>query len=265
MAAGQGFGDMADRDGHHPEPDSPLRTDAATLRIFTTPADNATWSVAIIAVAKDAPFKALRRNDAWERVARAVLRSPGWIDGEPLCDVLPMAGVLDRYCRIVVDGQLVITGLVPVGDAWACTNPSAARGFALGLAHAVTLRDALRSYPADPAGLAESFDQMTEEYLTPWYRDQVNQDRRRAASLLALVEGRPPAAPGSDPALTLMQAARTDPDAARGVLDVYSCLTLPAEVLQRPGLQDKLTALATNPAPSLPPGPTREQLIALTQ
>ncbi len=146
----------------------------------------------------------------------------------------------------------MITGLVPVGDAWACTNPSAARGFALGLAHAVTLRDALRSYPADPAGLAESFD-------------QVNQDRRRAASLLALVEGRPPAAPGSDPVLTLMQAARTDPDAARGVLDVYSCLTLPAEVLQRPGLQDNLTALATNPAPSLPPGPTREQLIALTQ
>ena len=133
------------RNGHRPEPDSPLRTDAATLRIFTTPADNGTWSVAIIAVAKDAPFKALRRNDAWERVARAVLRSPGWTDGEPLCDVLPMAGVLDRYCRIIVDGQPVITGLVPIGDAWACTNPSAARGFALGLAHAVTLRDALRS------------------------------------------------------------------------------------------------------------------------
>jgi hypothetical protein len=63
----------------------------------------------------------------------------------------------------------------------------------------------------------------------------------------------------------LMQAARTDPDAARGFLDVYSCLALPAQVLQRPGLRDKLTALAASPAPSLPPGPTREQLIALTQ
>jgi hypothetical protein len=39
-----------------------------------------------------------------------MLRSPGWIDGEPLCDVLPMAGVLDRYYRIVIDGQAVITG-----------------------------------------------------------------------------------------------------------------------------------------------------------
>jgi 2-polyprenyl-6-methoxyphenol hydroxylase-like FAD-dependent oxidoreductase len=158
----------------------------------------------------------------------------------------------------------VITGLVPVGDAWACTNPSAARGFALGLAHAVTLRDALRSHPADPADLAGAFDQMTEEHLTPWYRDQVNQDRQRAASLLAMAEGRPPARPGGDPALMLMQAARTDPDAARGVLDVYSCLTLPAQVLQRPGLRDRLTALAACPAPP-PPGPTRGQLIALTQ
>lgn len=253
------------RDGHRPELDGPLRTDAATLRIFTAPADNASWSVAITAVAKDAPFKALRRNDAWERVARAVLRSPGWIDGEPLCDVLPMAGVLDRYHRIIVDGQPVITGLLPVGDAWACTNPSAARGFALGLAHAVMLRDALRSRSADPAELAESFDHMTEEHLTPWYRDQVNQDRQRAASLLATAQGRPPDRPGDDPALLLMQAARTDPDAARGFLDVYSCLALPAQVLQRPGLRDKLTALTVGPAPSLPPGPTREQLIALTR
>jgi len=253
------------RDGHGVELGSPLRTDAATLRIFATPADNATWSVAIIAVAKDAPFKALRRNDVWERVARAVLRSPDWVDGEPLCDVLPMAGVLDRHCRIVVDGQAVITGLVPVGDAWACTNPSAARGFALGLAHAVTLRDALRAHPEDPARLAESFDQMTEEHLTPWYRDQVNQDRRRAANLLALAEGRLPAEPGGDPVLMLMRAARTDPDAARGFLDVYSCLALPAQVLQRPAIQAKLTALGADPDADPPPGPTREQLIALTQ
>lgn len=106
---------------------------------------------------------------------------------------------------------------------------------------------------------------MTEEHLTPWYRDQVNQDRQRAASLLATTQGRPPDRPGDDPVLMLMQAARTDPDAARGFLDVYSCLALPAQVLQRPGLRDKLTALAANPAPSLPPGPTREQLITLTQ
>jgi hypothetical protein len=44
------------------------------------------------------------------------------------------------------------------------------------------LRDALRSRTADPAELAESFDHMTEEHLTPWYRDQINQDRQRAAS-----------------------------------------------------------------------------------
>ncbi len=253
------------RDGHLPELRGFLVTEAGTLRVLTVPADNGSWTVAIVAVAKDAPFKALRHNEVWERVARAVLHSPDWIDGVPLCDVLPMAGVLDRYRRFVVDGQPVITGLVAVGDAWACTNPTAGRGFSLGLAHAVKLRDALRSQPADPAELAGLFDQMTEESLTPWYRDQVNRDRQRAASLLAVVEGRPPDGPGDDPARMLMLAARTDPGAVRGFLDVFSCLALPAQVLQRPGMREKLTALAASAAPSFSPGPTREELIALTQ
>ena len=83
--------------------------------------------------------------------------------------------------------------------------------------------------------------------------------------LLAVLEGRPPDGPGDDPARMLMLAARTDPDAARGFLDVFSCLALPAQVLQRPGMREKLTALAASAAPSFSPGPAREELIALTQ
>jgi hypothetical protein len=62
---------------------------------------------------------------------------------------------------------------------------------------AVMLRDALRSCSADPAELAESYDHMTGEHLTPWYRDQVNQDRQRAASLLATAQGRPRTGPAT--------------------------------------------------------------------
>ena len=81
---------------------------------------------------------------------------------------------------------------------------------------------------------------MTEEHLTPWYRDQVNQDRQRAASLLATARGRPPDRPGDDPALMLMYSG-AEPTRAltRGFLDVYSCLALPAQVLQRPGLRGR--------------------------
>jgi flavin-dependent dehydrogenase len=43
-----------------------------------------------------------------------------------------MAGILDRYRRFVVDGAPVVTGYAAVGDAWACTNPSAGRGISVG-------------------------------------------------------------------------------------------------------------------------------------
>jgi 2-polyprenyl-6-methoxyphenol hydroxylase-like FAD-dependent oxidoreductase len=67
-----------------------------------------------------------------------------------------MAGVLDRYRRIVVDDQPVVTGLLALGNSWACMNPIAGRGFSLGIAHAIALRDAAREFPEDPARLAES-------------------------------------------------------------------------------------------------------------
>ena len=43
-----------------------------------------------------------------------------------------------------MEGRPVATGLVAVGDSWACTNPSIGRGASIGLLHAVALRDVLR-------------------------------------------------------------------------------------------------------------------------
>ena len=51
-----------------------------------------------------------------------------WIDAEPITDVAVMGGIEDRRREFVVDGEPVVTGLVAVGDAWACTNPSLGRG-----------------------------------------------------------------------------------------------------------------------------------------
>jgi 2-polyprenyl-6-methoxyphenol hydroxylase-like FAD-dependent oxidoreductase len=245
------------------QPRGPLALDTGTLRVLTLPADNDTWTIGIVAVAADKPFKTLRNNDTWERVARAVPTAGDLVDGEPLSDVIPMAGVLDRYRRIVVDGRPVVTGIIPVGDSWACTNPTAGRGISLGLAHAVALRDALRVIPDDPVRLVELFDSVTEETLTPFYRDQVERDHRRAAQTRAVIEGRPAPPLTADPLLSLQFAARQDADAARGFLDVMSCLALPEQVLKRPGMTDRLRAAQESGRPPHPPGPTREELVAL--
>jgi 2-polyprenyl-6-methoxyphenol hydroxylase-like FAD-dependent oxidoreductase len=251
-------------DGNVPEWRGPVGTDIGTVRVVTLPADNGTWTLALVPVAGDAPFKALKHNEVWERIVRAIPHASHWVDGEPLCDVIAMAGVLDRCRRIVVNGQPVITGLVPVGDSWACTNPTAGRGMTLGLAHAVALRDTIRADADDPAQLVESFDSTTESSLTPWYRDQVERDHQRAENLRAEIEGRPPKVSSGDLGARLMLAARVDPDAARGLLDVFSCLALPSEVIDRPGMRDKLLSL--NPADlPRPAGPSRQRLIALTE
>jgi len=46
-------------------------------------------------------------------------------------------------------------------------------------------------------------------------------------------------------------------------LEVVGCLTLPADVLARPGMVDRVLELTEAGDLPAPPGPTREQLLAL--
>jgi hypothetical protein len=71
----------------------------------------------------------------------------------------------------------VATGIAPVGDAWACSNPSLGRGMALGLLHVQRLRDVIREQLEDPRQFAEVWNAVTEAELTPWYRETVEEDR----------------------------------------------------------------------------------------
>ena len=80
-----------------------------------------------------------------------------------------MAGVLDRFRRLLVNGRPVATGLVAVGDAMACTNPSGGRGMTLGLLGVWHLREVIRSHLENPHRLAETWDAVAQTELTPWY------------------------------------------------------------------------------------------------
>jgi 2-polyprenyl-6-methoxyphenol hydroxylase-like FAD-dependent oxidoreductase len=256
------------RDGSLPEYRGPLNTTIGSLLIVTVWADNNTWAVVVAAMAGDQPLKALRHNGVWERVTRSFPHVAHWIDGDPICDVLPMAGVLDRYRRIVVSNQPVVTGLLPVGDAWACTNPTAGRGFSMGLMHAIALRDTLREHPDDSAKLAEAFDRVTEETLTPWYRDQNERDAQRAEEIRAAIDGRTLDRSHDSPTrqmqMAFLAAASADPDVARASFEVISCLALPSEVMNHPGIREKVTGFVGVQPPQVP-GPSRAELVALMQ
>jgi 2-polyprenyl-6-methoxyphenol hydroxylase-like FAD-dependent oxidoreductase len=255
-------------DGSLPEVRGRLINMLSTISVLTLPADNGTWVVVMVGSAGDKPLKALRHNEVYDRVVRSIPSVAHWIDAEPLGDVAPMAGVADRYRRFVLDGEPVVTGLVAVGDAWACTNPQAGRGVSTGLSHAIALRDVVREHLDDPLRLALEFDRVTEERCAPWYRLQVVQDRDRHTAVQAAIEGRPPAGP--DPVNPVMQmvkafavATQYDSDVARAFVEVISCLVHPADALGRPGLMDKVLAAASGRDPVPIRGPSREELVRL--
>ena len=234
-----------------------------SFALLTLPGDAGTWSVTVFISSSDQTLKKLRDPKHWTALVAACPLHAHWLDGEPITDVLTMGGILDRYRRFVVDGVPVSTGMVTVGDSWACTNPSLGRGITMGLMHALGTAEVVGQYLDDPLALALAQDSMTETRVTPWYRDTIEFDRTRIAQFNALIEGRHEPEPTDPPARiakALFVATMHDADLFRAVNEFRSLLTLPQEVMARPGVVDRIMEVAANHEPVMPPGPSREEL-----
>ncbi len=138
--------------GTLPQPRAPLLIHIGTLTVLTIPSDNQTWSAMVYISTGDQALKRLRDADRWTSVVAACPLHAHWLEGEPITGVLAMGGIVDCYRRLIVDGHPVATGVAPVADAWACTNPSQGRGISLGLVHGQHLRDVVRTHSMIPAG-----------------------------------------------------------------------------------------------------------------
>jgi 2-polyprenyl-6-methoxyphenol hydroxylase-like FAD-dependent oxidoreductase len=144
-----------------------------TISALTLPADNGTWSVTLVASANDKALRRLRDAGIWEKAVRSLPLVAHWLDGQPIDDrVAVMAGIEDRHRNLMVGGAPVATGVVAVGDAWACSNPTVGRGASIGMLQAVLLRDTIAAAGLDdPWEFACSFDHAAAEMVEPWYRD----------------------------------------------------------------------------------------------
>ena len=189
-----------------------------------------------------------------------------WLDGEPLEDrVIVMAKIEDRIRNFWPGGRPIATGVLAVGDAWACTNPSVGRGASIGMLHATVLRDTLREAGADPAGLAEAFGAATAEKVEPWYRSTLAFDRGRLDEMAVLAAGGTVAdVPAEYGTIKALQASMMkDPDCFRAFLDVAMVLNTPAEVMSRPGLEEKVAELGGRWREEPVLGPSRAELVEL--
>ena len=249
------------RGGEIPQPIAPLLSEFHTFSVLTLPCDNETWTVVVWVSSGDQPLKQLRLDEKWMKLMRTLPLHAHWIDGEPIDELKTMAGVMDRYRRFVIDDAPVVTGLLPVADAWGATNPSLGRGISIGLWQASRLRDFLRTTDGDPRQTALEWDAITEREFTPWYQTQVDMDRARVAAMEAARVGAEPPDPGVINAF--FTALMYDPDIFRAFLEVMGCLTTPEELLARPGMFEKLIAASEGREPFVLPGPTREELLEL--
>lgn len=254
-------------DGSVPPPLGPLLMEMGTVSSLTLPADNGTWSVALVVSARDKALRPLRDPVTWARTVRSLPLVAHWLDGQPIDDrVMVMAGIEDRHRHLMVDGAPVATGLVAAGDAWACSNPTVGRGASIGMLQAAALRDTIAGTGLDdPWEFACSFHRLTAETVEPWYRDTLAGDRHRLAEIEALIGGSEyrPADPGWEFGQALASAASKDPDCLRGYLDTVMVLSRAADVARRPGLLEKVTALGGGWRGEPVPAPDRADLLSI--
>jgi len=252
-------------DGSLPAVMGPYLQAYGSVSVLTLPADNGTWGVALVASARDSALRAVRHTDRWEAVVRSLPLAAHWLDGEPLeNEVVVMAKIEDRHRSFVVDGTPVATGVLPVGDSWACTNPSVGRGASIGLIHAVALRDLLRSAPSGALDVASAWHDVTEETVEPLYRATLTFDRNRLAEIEALGRGVEfDGGPEWEISQALQHAASLDPDCVRAFADVAGLTAQPAEVLADEAVFAKVIELGAGWRDAPPFGPDRAQLLAL--
>jgi 2-polyprenyl-6-methoxyphenol hydroxylase-like FAD-dependent oxidoreductase len=252
--------------GELPELKGSILEPRTSYSILVLPADNDTWGVGVIAGARDSQLRILRHDDVWTKLVEADPVVGHWADGEPLDGVRVMAKLPDRYRRFVVDDAPVVTGLLALGDSWACTNPSLGRGITMGLMHALALRDLLRTGVGEhPYKLALAWDDATEATVTPWYEATVAFDRHRLAEIDAEIAGEAyePDDPQFELSKALRHAAMDDHDLLRAFQRIVGMQATPTEVLAEPGMFDRVIELGAGWRDAPPVGPSREEVLEL--
>jgi 2-polyprenyl-6-methoxyphenol hydroxylase-like FAD-dependent oxidoreductase len=235
--------------------------------VLVLPSDTGTWSATIVLSGRDHALRGLREEASFTKLIGACPMHAPILNLRPITGMLAAAGISDRVRSLAISTAPVVTGLLAVGDSWACTNPSLGRGVSVGLLHALATAEAVDAHLDDPAALAVEHDRLTRKRVLPWYRATTQVDRQRAAQVAAAIEGRPPPPASASPEVQVVQdvsaAMMVDADAFRAFLELTFMLALPDDLVSRPGFAAHVRNIAAALPPARFPGPTRAELLTM--
>jgi 2-polyprenyl-6-methoxyphenol hydroxylase-like FAD-dependent oxidoreductase len=263
------------------------QTDASTLPILLLQAvraqldgvfvmgfigDHRTYSLMIATAPWDDEFRVLRHNWAFEAVLAAIPFAAPWSvpdNGTPLHDVDTMAGHQNVLRHWMVDGEPVVSGLIPVGDALCTTNPAYGWGASMALTHAFAAVDAICE-GGDQRAIAHRYHAAVQDEADGVYRESAAMDRTRRYRWrsepipehdLAEAERQSLIAEG------VIQGARRDAVLGRAFLRRINLLDAPHAILDDPEVvqhaRDMREYYATRP-PRVA-GPDRAELLAIIE
>jgi len=250
--------------------DPKLGGDLGFVKYLGVPGDGETLSVTLAVRPDDAELRrALSDDDRFDLACR-ILPGPDrfFRDGplQPLTDVKPMGGLLNRLRRFVDgDGNPLVVGIHAVGDSHTCTNPLYGRGCSLAMAQAVMLADALDAHPDDQAQTASAYEAACHREIEPWFHVSVEMDKAGADPAGFAAGGGETMPEGAKAMAAVFVAAATDPIIGRAMVRFWNLLATPAEFMSDPVLMARMAEVMANPDDyPLPPreGPTREELLA---
>lgn len=157
-----------------------IRADLDFATCMVMPADRGWFSVTFFGPAGDRDLRrVLLRPDGFDRAAQLVMGADTWVDiaaAQPVSDVMFMGHLANQLRSLRDEKGPVVTGVVALGDAAACTNPTWGRGVALAIQHAVELVELLGEDHDDAFRFAAAFAEVTKTTLGPWYHDTVALD-----------------------------------------------------------------------------------------
>ncbi len=223
--------------------------------------DNGIFSALIARSSNDHELAALRDPDLFDAATRAIPTLATWTDptrAHAYTPVLPGGRLHNSYQGQCDDsGAIALPGLIFVGDTVCTTNPALGRGVTTSLLQARELLRLLEQDTHDPAGAALALDHWCTANIAPWFNDHVHCDaelaRRWAGADIDLSRPLP-----SD---LIVAATAADPALLPLVGPYLGMRALPSSL---DPVQPRVRQIyADGWRPSVPDGPTRDQLAHL--